>query len=228
MCGRFTQKYSWREVQAFLSVIGAPLNLRPRYNVAPTTDIDVVRLNDEGQRELLRMRWGLVPGWWKKTLREAPTSFNARSEEVAAKPMYRDAWRRGRRLIVPASGFFEWTGPKTDRVPHYFTAADGSPLIGFAGIWDRWRNPETGDDLLSATILTTGVSQWMATYHNRMPVILRPEDFERWLSGEMGADELGPTAEQALREWRISTRVNKSGEGDDDPTIVEAAEVNLL
>ena len=228
MCGRFTQKYTWQEVQAFLSIIGAPLNLRPRYNVSPTTDIDVVRLDAEGRRELVAMRWGLVPYWWKKTLREAPASFNARSEEIDTKPMFRDAWRRNRRCIIPASGFYEWTGPKTERVPHYFTAADGSPLIGFAGLYEIWRNPETGEDVLSATILTTDVSAWMSTYHNRMPVILRPEDFGRWLDGSMTKDELRPASEDALREWRVSTRVNKSGVGEDDPTMIEALEVNLL
>ncbi len=127
MCGRFTAEYSWSEVHAFLNVIGAPRNLRPRYNVSPTTDIDVVRLNSEGQRELVSMRWGLIPSWWKRTLREAPASFNARSEEMATKPLFRDAWRKGRRCLIPASGFFEWTGPKTNRVPHYFAAADGAP-----------------------------------------------------------------------------------------------------
>lgn len=223
MCGRFTQKYSWSEVHAFLSVIGAPRNLRPRYNVSPTTDIDVVRLNADGQRELVSMRWGLVPSWWKKTLRELPATFNARAETVAEKPMFRDSFKR-RRCIIPASGFYEWTGPKIDRIPHYFSAADGSPLIGFAGLWDRWRDPETGEEVLSATILVTSASRWMNVYHDRMPVLLRPEDFDRWLNGEMGADELGPAAEEALREWRVSARVNRSGEGGDDPSLLERIE----
>ena len=108
MCGRFTQRYTWSEVHAFLSVIGAAKNLRPRYNIAPTTMIDVVR-QSEGGRELVSMRWGLVPVWWKKPLKEVPATFNARAETVAEKPMFRDAFKR-RRCIIPASGFFGMDG----------------------------------------------------------------------------------------------------------------------
>ena len=123
MCGRFTQRYTWSEVHAFLSVIGAAKNLRPRYNIAPTTTIDVVRLTEAG-RELVSMRWGLVPAWWKKPLKDVPATFNARAESVAQKPMFRDAFRR-RLCIIPASGFFEWTGEKGGKVPHLFTAKIG-------------------------------------------------------------------------------------------------------
>ena len=108
MCGRFTQHYTWSEVHAFLSLLGTPRNLRPHYNIAPTMSVDVVRLDREGQRELVSMRWGLVPYFWKKNLKEAPATFNARAETVAEKPMFREAFKR-RRCIIPASGFFEWT-----------------------------------------------------------------------------------------------------------------------
>ena len=122
-------------MHAFLSVIGAAKNLRPRYNIAPTTTIDVVR-QGEGGRELVSMRWGLVPVRWKKPLKDVPATFNARAETVAEKPMFRDAFKR-RRCIVPASGFFEKTGGKGEKVPHLFTAGDGSPVLAFAGVWDR-------------------------------------------------------------------------------------------
>jgi putative SOS response-associated peptidase YedK len=175
MCGRFTQ--NWQQVHEFLNFFGAPRNLRPRYNIAPTTMIDVVRLNAEGKGELVPMRWGLVPFFWNKTLKELPATFNARVETVAEKPMFREAFRK-RRCIIPAAGFFEWTGPKTDRQPHLFTSADGSPLIAFAGLWDRWRDPATGEDVLSCTILVGGASAWMTAYHDRMPVLLTPEHFD--------------------------------------------------
>ncbi len=110
MCGRFTQRYTWSEVHAFLSVIGAAKNLRPRYNIAPTTTIDVIRLA-EGGRELVSMRWGLVPVWWKKGLKDVPATFNARAETVAEKPMFRTAFKK-HRCPIPASGFYEWTGGK--------------------------------------------------------------------------------------------------------------------
>src|SRR5512136_1995477 len=99
MCGRFTQAYTWEEVHAFLDLLGPARNLRPRYNIAPTTTIDVTRRTDGG-RELVPMRWGLVPSWWKKPLNELPSTFNARAETVAEKPMFRSAFK-GRRCIIP-------------------------------------------------------------------------------------------------------------------------------
>jgi len=207
-------------VHAFLRVFGAPRNLRPHYNIAPTDPVDVVRLNAEGQRELVSMRWGLVPFFWKKSLKEVPATFNARAESVAEKPMFREAFRR-RRCIIPASGFFEWTGEKGDKQPHLFTAADGSPILAFAGLWDRWHNPATGEELLSCTIAVSGASDWMIPYHDRMPVLLSAGDIEGWLNGTLGADALRPAAEAALREWPVSKRLNRTGVGDDDPTMIE-------
>jgi putative SOS response-associated peptidase YedK len=128
MCGRFTQQDTWAEVHAFLSVFGAPRNRQPRYNIAPTTMIDVLRLSEQGQRELVSMRWGLVPFFWKKSLKEMPATFKARAETVPEKPMFRDAFKK-RRCTIPASGFFELTGEKGDKQPHLFTAADGSPTL---------------------------------------------------------------------------------------------------
>jgi len=129
MCGRFTQNYTWAEVHDFLSLLGPPKNVQARYNVAPTTLVDVVRLNSQGQRELVKMRWGLIPYWWKKQLKDLPATFNARVETVAEKPMFRDAYRY-RRCIVPVSGFYEWTGDKKARQPHLFTSSDGGAPHG--------------------------------------------------------------------------------------------------
>ncbi len=121
MCGRFTQAYTWAEIDAFLSLTGPARNLRPRYNISPTTQIDVFRLS-EGGRELVPMRWGLIPGSWRKPLADLPSTFNARAETVAEKPMFRSAFKT-RRCIVPASGFFEWTGPPGAKTPHHFSSA---------------------------------------------------------------------------------------------------------
>ncbi len=169
------------------------------------------------------MRWGLVPVWWKKPLKEVPATFNARAETVAEKPMFRDAFKR-RRCIIPASGFFEWTGGKGEKVPHLFTAADGAPVLAFAGLWDRWTDPVSGDEVLSATIIVSGASAWMEPYHDRMPVLLGAEDFDSWLVGTLGPEALKPAAESALQEWIVSSRVNRTGVGDDDPTIVDPIE----
>jgi putative SOS response-associated peptidase YedK len=166
------------------------------------------------------MRWGLVPFFWKKTLKDVPPTFNARAETVADKPMFREAFKR-RRCIIPASGFFEWTGEKGDKQPHLFTAADGSPILAFAGLWDNSRDPVSGEELLSCTIIVSGASAWMLPYHDRMPVLLAAKDFDAWLDGTLGSNALRPATENALREWPVSKRMNRTGVGDDDPTIVE-------
>ena len=104
MCGRFTQRYTWSEIQELYGLMGAAGNLQAHYNIAPT---DTVEVADGGATELVPMRWGLIPYWWKKLLKQLPATFNARAESVADKPMFRDAFKRHRR-IIPASGYYEW------------------------------------------------------------------------------------------------------------------------
>jgi putative SOS response-associated peptidase YedK len=228
MCGRFTQHYTWQQIHAFLSVFGPPQNLRPRFNIAPTTLVDMVRLDAAGRRELVRgVRWGLVPYWWKKLLKDLPATFNARVETVADKPVFRGACR-SRRCIVPASGFYEWTGPKGAKQPHIFVDAQGEPILALAGLWERWRDPATGEDVLSCTLIVTHPATWMMPYHDRMPVLLQQTEIDRWLSGEMDAKELHPASESALREWPIDRRINKADVGDDDPTVLEPIESGPL
>jgi putative SOS response-associated peptidase YedK len=219
MCGRFTQAYTWAEVHAFLSVIGPPRNVRARYNIAPTTPIDIVRPTEDG-RELIQARWGLIPAWWKKTARETPATFNARADSVDTKPMFRSAFK-SRRCLIPASGFYEWTGPRADRRPLYITAADGSPVLAMAGLWDAWRDPETSETVLSATVIVTAANDFMAPIHDRMPVFIPPGRFDAWLSGAAGVEILQPAPDAFLRAWPVGTRVNRAGVGDDDPTLVE-------
>jgi putative SOS response-associated peptidase YedK len=222
MCGRFTQAYTWAEINAFLSVIGPARNLRPRYNIAPTTQIDVLWHSEAGY-ELVPMRWGLVPSWWKKSLSELPSTFNARVETIAEKPMFRSAFK-SRRCIVPASGFYEWTGRPGAKTPHYFTARDGRPLA-FAGLWEHWRDPETDEKIASATIIVGPANDWMRPFHDRMPVILDWSEADAWMSGERAAELLQPAPENALQQWTVSARVNRSGVGDDDPALIEPLEV---
>jgi putative SOS response-associated peptidase YedK len=154
----------------------------------------------------------------QKPLKELPATFNARAETVAEKPMFRGAFK-ARRCILPASGFFEWTGEENERQPQLFTAGDGSPVLTFAGLWEKARDPATGD-LLSCTMVVSGASAWMEVYHDRMPVILEPAQFDAWLDGSMGADALKPASEEALREWLVSPRMNRTGFGDEDASTV--------
>jgi putative SOS response-associated peptidase YedK len=127
-------------------------------------------------------------------------------------------------LAGGSEGGFEWTDEADGKQPHLFTAADGSPILAFAGVWDRWIDPASKEEILSCTIIVSGASEWMTAYHDRMPVLLRAEDFDAWLSGSLGADALRPAAESALREWPVSRRVNRAGVGEDDPTIIEKVE----
>lgn len=207
MCGRFTQLYSWSDLVAAYRILDqAPLNLEARYNIAPTQQIDIV-LPDDRNHRIARARWGLVPGWWKKELRELPSTFNARAETVAEKPMFRSAYK-SRRCIIPASGFYEWTGPKTGRLPWYISATDGKPM-SFAGLWEKFRDPATGEEGMSATIIVCAANEFMGKLHDRMPVILDPSEVDAWLA-EPSSDLLKPCPEGVLQAWRVSSNVNSN------------------
>jgi putative SOS response-associated peptidase YedK len=174
MCGRFTNRLTWRELVALyrLSVQAEPeRNLPGRYNICPTDPIDAV-VDRDGRRDLVPMRWGLVPWWWKKKAKEAPATFNARAETVATKPMFRDAFKRSR-CLIPASGYYEWQATPTGKQPYYYTARDGSPLT-IAGLWDAWKDSETGLPLMSCAMIITGANELASKIHDRMPVLLQP------------------------------------------------------
>jgi putative SOS response-associated peptidase YedK len=190
-------------------------NLRPRCNIAPTTAIDVVRLADAGP-EPVPMRWGLIPSWWKKTAKEVPSTFNARAETVAEKPMFRLAFKRTR-CIVPASGYYEWHAVEGAKQPYFTSAADGT-VLSIAGVWDQWKDPETGETISSATLIVTVANDFTRLIHDRMPVLLGEQDHEAWLTGKAGIEMLRPAPNDLLRMWPVSKRVNVSGRGDDDPS----------
>ena len=162
MCGRFTNRLTWREIVALyrLTVPATPeRNLPARYNICPTTMIDAV-IERDAKRELVPMRWGLIPSWWKKKAKEAPSTFNARAETVAEKPMFRSAFKRNR-CLIPASGYYEWQNTPTGKQPYYYTARDGSPLT-IAGLWDEWKDIETGEPLKSCTMIVTNANELAA------------------------------------------------------------------
>jgi putative SOS response-associated peptidase YedK len=217
MCGRFTQRYTWDDIEDLYDLMGAARNLQAHYNIAPTDPVEVVRPTASAAVELVSMRWGLVPWWWKKPLKQLPASFNARAETVADKPMFRDAFAR-HRCVIPASGYYEWLKRPDGRQPYFISAADGS-VLSFAGLWDRWKNPETGQPMISCTIIVTDANELTRPIHDRMPVVLDKADVRRWLSGEAGTELLMPAAEHRLRMWPVSRRVNRTGSGDDDPTL---------
>jgi putative SOS response-associated peptidase YedK len=219
MCGRFTRKYTWREIHELYSLTSPASNLQPRFNICPTTTIDTV-ISVDGARKLAHMRWGLIPAWWQKPLRDMKlATFNARAESVSEKPMFREAFRR-HRCLIPASGYYEWEDTPGGKQPHYFTRRDGK-VISIAGIWDEWKNIETGEPMRSCAMLITEPNAFAAEIHDRMPVILEENVFERWLSGAGGLDLLKPAAESVLQRWPVSKRVNSSRTSDDDATLIE-------
>jgi putative SOS response-associated peptidase YedK len=180
MCGRFTQSYTWRELVDLYRLTQPARNLRRRYNIAPTTSIDVLRLADTGP-ELVPMRWGLIPGWWKKTAKEVPSTFNARAETAAEKPMFRSAFKRTR-CIVPASGYYEWRKVEGGKQPYFISAADGA-VLSIAGLWDQWKEPESGETISTATLIVTAANDFTRPIHDRMPVLLGQEHHDASLSG---------------------------------------------
>lgn len=220
MCGRFTVKMTWAEINALyrLTLDAPPHNLQPRFNVCPTDPIDVVTEQD-GKRDYVRMRWGLVPRWWPKPLKELrAATFNARAETVETKPFFRDAFKRTR-CLIPASGYYEWQATPGGKLPYYFTRVDGEPIT-FAGLWDGWRDRATGETLKSCTMIITEPNKLAAEVHDRMPVILERADWGSWLN-DGGNALLKPAATDILQRWPVSKRVNSSRAPDDDPTLIE-------
>jgi len=208
MCGRITLKVLPSELAEFFDIVRGldKIDFEPRYNVAPTTPMICVRETDEG-REAFTARWGLVPGWARD--KPSMSTFNARSDGISTKPMFRSAFK-SRRCLVVASGFYEWHKiTAKQKQPYYITLKSGEPMA-IAGLWESYGD---GEDLReSCTICTTDANPWMLRLHDRMPVILPPAMIEPWLDHEKKtADELQPILSQfpgdQMQCWPVSTDV---------------------
>jgi putative SOS response-associated peptidase YedK len=225
MCGRFTRNYTWAQIHAMYSLTSVPSNVQPSFNVCPTDTVDVVVRGDD-KRILLPMRWGLIPGWWKKPLKEMRVAtFNARSDTIATKPMFRESFDR-RRCLIPASGYYEWvTALDKSKHPVYFTRADGQPMT-IAAIQDGWLNPE-GELIRSCAKVIGEPSKFVSQIHDRMPLILEPRDFEQWERGDVkdATALMKPAGEDVLQKWSVSQRVNSSKADKDDATLIGKVEV---
>jgi putative SOS response-associated peptidase YedK len=222
MCGRFTHKLTWREIHALYRLTSPPSNLQLRFNICPTTTINTV-IEQKGERQLVPMRWGLVPAWWSKTIKDVKlATFYARAETVAEKPFFRSAFKRRPRCIIPASGYYEWEDAPGGKQPWYFTRKDGAP-VSIAGIWDEWTDRETGTPLQSCAMVICNPNAFVAEVHDRMPVILERENFQTWLTGEAraAASLMLPAGERVLQKWPVSKRVNSSRANDGDETLIE-------
>lgn len=194
------------------------------YNIAPQSVQPVVRQGrDTGEREFGLLRWGLVP-FWAKDAKIGYSTINARAEEAAQKPAFREALRK-RRCLIPADAFYEWerSDPK-NKQPFAIALKSGEPYA-FAGLWERWR-PKEGEALETFTILTTDANEVLEPIHNRMPVILEPKDYERWLEpaaeDRLPVDLLRPFAAEQMIAWPVSSRVGNVR--NNDPELLVALE----
>lgn len=221
MCGRYALTLAPEAVRRWFGYQARP-NFPPRYNIAPTQPIPIVR-RANGEREFALVRWGLVPSW-AKDIGDIPLLINARAETAASKPSFRSAMKY-RRCLIPADGFYEWrsTGPRSKQA-YLIRRRDGGPFA-FAGLWEDWMDPQ-GNELESAAIVTCAANEALAHIHHRMPVILEPEDYDAWLNSDgVGVDEaaglLRPADDGLLEAVPVSERVNKVA--NDDASIQEPA-----
>jgi len=217
MCGRF-ELHTNPAAIALAFGLPHPPDITPRYNVAPTQMIPVVRHNANGERELVQVRWGFVPRWAKDPSIGA-RMINARAETVESKPAFRNAFQR-HRCLVPADGFYEWRQGPGGKQPMRIARADGQPF-GMAGLYERWRSPD-GEVLDTCTILTTHANAQLASVHERMPVIVPPDQYERWLDAANVevAELFAPCTDVELLVHPVSTRVNAVR--NDDAALIEA------
>ena len=222
MCGRFARRSTQEVLADWFGVEPDEIPpFVPSYNVAPQSVQPVVRLGrDTGGREFALLRWGLVP-FWARDAKIGYSTINARAEEAASKPAFREAMKK-RRCLVPADAFYEWQrlNAKTKRT-YAFALKSGEPYA-LAGLWEHWR-PRDGEALESFTILTTDPNELMAPVHNRMPVILEPRDYERWLDPgdpvRPPVDLLHPFPAEKMTAWRVSQRVGNVR--NNDPSLLD-------
>jgi len=139
---------------------------------------------------------------------------------VTTKPFFREPFKH-KRCLMPVSGYYEWEDTPGGKQPHSFTARDGSPVLTIAGLWDEWKNRETGELLKSCAMIITGPNEFVAEVHDRMPVLLQPDQFDHWLSRNMTVEKLKPAPNDYLQRWAVSKRVNSSKADKDDATLIE-------
>lgn len=223
MCGRFLLTSPIEALRRMFGV-DSGLNIPARYNIAPTQVTVVLRPTGDGGKELVLLRWGLVPSW-AKDLSIGSKLIHARSDGVATKPSFRAAFRQ-RRCLVPADGFYEWSekagppGKQARKPPYLIKRTDGAPFT-LAGLWERWNSG--GETIETFALITTDANATLGTIHHRMPVIIAEADRAAWLDPANKDAEalLKPAPDDAMTAIPISTRVNNVR--NDDPSLIEPA-----
>ncbi len=225
MCGRFDLHAPKVQISKYFDLAECP-DVAPRYNIAPTSNVLVIRQRPDIGRVGQMVKWGLVPSWAKDPSIGAKLN-NARAETVAEKPSFRNSFVR-HRCLIPANGFYEWRlvseDGKTRKQPYYLRSVDEDDFFAFAGLLAQWRAPD-GTDLVTACIITSAANALMAPIHERMPVILAREAWESWLAPENHAmDSLGPLLKPcpgwAMLAYQVSTAVNRTSV--DGAALIEA------
>lgn len=225
MCGRYVITSAPEAIRRLFGYVDQP-NFPPRYNVAPTQAVPIVRLA-EGKRQFALVRWGLIPSWVKDP-RTFSLLINARGESVIDKPAFRAAMRR-RRCLFPADGFYEWKEVNGRKRAYFIRPKSGGPKSGgpiaFAGLWETWTGPN-GEEQDTAAIVTTKANHTCAAIHDRMPAIIAPEAFDMWLDcagvdAKIAEALLAPAPEGLLEVYEVSPAVNRVA--NDSPALLEPA-----
>jgi len=219
MCGRYNiipDAEAWVTLFGLSEEIGKTIsNLGSNYNVAPTQDVPIIRIcKGSGERELVLVHWGLVP-FWAKDIKSSHRMINARAETVADKPSFRTAFQR-RRCLIPVNGFYEWRKHGSIKQPYLIRMKNAAPFA-LAGLWEQWLNPEDKTTLESCTIIVTEANKFMSRIHDRMPVILSPNNYNSWLDPLAGnlSSLLTPCPGDWLDAFPVSTYVNSPRNNDE-------------
>jgi putative SOS response-associated peptidase YedK len=227
MCGRYGRRADKQRIaewmQAHNTSVFDERYFEPSYNVAPQTMQPVVRLDTEtGERELTVMRWGLVP-FWSKDAKIAYSTINAKAETITTSPAFHEAMKR-RRCLVPADWFYEWQKIDAKTKQPFAIGMNDGARFAFAGLWETWKEKATERTVESFTIITTDPNELMQPLHNRMPVILRPQDYSRWIEpgdpARPPVDLLRPYNADEMKAWKVSARVGNVR--NNDPECVDA------
>ncbi|MFQ5974047.1 MAG: SOS response-associated peptidase [Alphaproteobacteria bacterium] len=234
MCGRYSLTTPVESIAETFRVEERP-NLPPRYNVAPTDEVAAVRRRRGGEgRELVMLRWGLVP-FWAQDIGIGARLINARAETLGRKPAFREAFGR-RHCLVVADGFYEWRKAADGRKQAYRVTLAGGGPFGFAGLWERWKAPD-GRMVESCTIVTTDPNPLLRPIHDRMPAIVGPADHDTWLDARVSEAGrlLAPFPAEAMAVYPVSSRVNNVRNDDaaciardEHPIFAEPAQLKLL
>ena len=225
MCGRYTLHHTPKEIAERFGVEPVEELLAPRYNVAPSQIVPVIRRAQPGEdlRKMAGCKWGLIP-YWAKDPKIGNNLINAKAETISEKPSFKQAFAK-RRCLIPADGFFEWQKRgKAPSQPIYIRRRDGG-LFAFAGLWEGWKTPE-GETVETCTIITVEPNELISTIHHRMAAILKPDDEAMWIDPKSGVDDLlrllRPYESNELEAVPVSRAVNSPTR--DDPALIAPVE----